>query len=230
MSFLIARCGTFIPWRAVSLNAWTSRKAKRVRAQPHLQHSPDISKCHDLPPSPERERQTNNVPIFPARFGRISSGILCKRFISNKVVSGCRPSDSCQCPVRSTVNSRLNMINSNSQTTTQERWPSGLRRTLGKRVYFNEYRGFESHSLRQLFSYPPESNLKYKIMLNLLLFTLATSVTQIPSNYLQIRLKTIKHENYHSTSCPSSSRICGRSILGGGQIADQGKLILKSGH
>ena len=31
-----------------------------------------------------------------------------------------------------------------------ERWPSGLRRTLGKRVYFNEYRGFESHSLRQL--------------------------------------------------------------------------------
>ena len=30
-----------------------------------------------------------------------------------------------------------------------ERWPSGLRRTLGKRVYFNEYRGFESHSLRQ---------------------------------------------------------------------------------
>ena len=31
----------------------------------------------------------------------------------------------------------------------QERWPSGLRRTLGKRVYFNEYRGFESHSLRQ---------------------------------------------------------------------------------
>jgi len=25
----------------------------------------------------------------------------------------------------------------------------GLRRTLGKRVYFNEYRGFESHSLRQ---------------------------------------------------------------------------------
>ena len=30
----------------------------------------------------------------------------------------------------------------------RERWPSGLRRTLGKRVYFNEYRGFESHSLR----------------------------------------------------------------------------------
>src|SRR3954452_12126940 len=30
-----------------------------------------------------------------------------------------------------------------------ERWPSGLRRTLGKRVYVNPYRGFESHSLRQ---------------------------------------------------------------------------------
>jgi hypothetical protein len=41
-----------------------------------------------------------------------------------------------------------NVINSNSQPP-PERWPSGLRRTLGKRVYFNEYRGFESHSLRQ---------------------------------------------------------------------------------
>src|SRR3954468_11056979 len=31
-----------------------------------------------------------------------------------------------------------------------ERWPSGLRRTLGKRVCGKPYRGFESHSLRQL--------------------------------------------------------------------------------
>jgi hypothetical protein len=31
-----------------------------------------------------------------------------------------------------------------------EGWPSGLRRTLGKRVYGKPYRGFESHSLRQL--------------------------------------------------------------------------------
>ena len=30
-----------------------------------------------------------------------------------------------------------------------EGWPSGLRRTLGKRVYGIPYRGFESHSLRQ---------------------------------------------------------------------------------
>ena len=30
----------------------------------------------------------------------------------------------------------------------QERWPSGLRRTLGKRVYVYAYRGFESLSLR----------------------------------------------------------------------------------
>src|SRR6266436_6677759 len=30
-----------------------------------------------------------------------------------------------------------------------ERWPSGLRRTLGKRVCGKPYRGFESHSLRQ---------------------------------------------------------------------------------
>src|ERR1700730_8870737 len=33
-----------------------------------------------------------------------------------------------------------------------EGWPSGLRRTLGKRVYGKPYRGFESHSLRQLAS------------------------------------------------------------------------------
>ena len=30
----------------------------------------------------------------------------------------------------------------------EERWPSGLRRTLGKRVYVYAYRGFESLSLR----------------------------------------------------------------------------------
>lgn len=29
-----------------------------------------------------------------------------------------------------------------------ERWPSGLRRTLGERVTSNGVRGFESHSLR----------------------------------------------------------------------------------
>ncbi len=29
-----------------------------------------------------------------------------------------------------------------------ERWPSGLRRTLGKRVKGQLFRGFESHSLR----------------------------------------------------------------------------------
>ena len=34
-----------------------------------------------------------------------------------------------------------------------EGWPSGLRRTLGKRVYGKPYRGFESHSLRQLSLY-----------------------------------------------------------------------------
>src|SRR5262249_41355368 len=33
--------------------------------------------------------------------------------------------------------------------TVPEGWPSGLRRTLGKRVYGKPYRGFESHSLRQ---------------------------------------------------------------------------------
>src|ERR1035437_2309208 len=39
-----------------------------------------------------------------------------------------------------------------------ERWPSGLRRTLGKRVYFNEYRGFESHSLRHSYLYLADSS------------------------------------------------------------------------
>src|SRR5262249_50525255 len=34
--------------------------------------------------------------------------------------------------------------------TVPEGWPSGLRRTLGKRVYGKPYRGFESHSLRHL--------------------------------------------------------------------------------
>ena len=31
----------------------------------------------------------------------------------------------------------------------KERWLSGLKRTLGKCVYCQRYRGFESHSLRQ---------------------------------------------------------------------------------
>src|ERR1039458_7410392 len=53
MSFLIARCGTFIPSRTVSLNAWTSRKAKRARTRSRLQHSPDTSMCRDLPLLPE---------------------------------------------------------------------------------------------------------------------------------------------------------------------------------
>src|SRR5206468_10311106 len=35
-----------------------------------------------------------------------------------------------------------------------ERWPSGLRRTLGKRVCGKPYRGFESHSLRHLHDCP----------------------------------------------------------------------------
>jgi hypothetical protein len=33
---------------------------------------------------------------------------------------------------------------------TSERWPSGLRRTIGNRVYRQTYRGFESPSLRQI--------------------------------------------------------------------------------
>src|ERR1039458_7657606 len=59
MSFPIARCGTSIPSRTVSSSAWTLRKAKRARTQPHLQHSPDTSMCQDLPLLPERERHAD---------------------------------------------------------------------------------------------------------------------------------------------------------------------------
>ena len=38
-----------------------------------------------------------------------------------------------------------------------ERWPSGLRRTLGKRVCGKPYRGFESHPLRQNKKLPQDS-------------------------------------------------------------------------
>ena len=39
-----------------------------------------------------------------------------------------------------------------------ERWPSGLRRRLGKLVYCQRYRGFESHSLRHLLFVPNTAN------------------------------------------------------------------------
>jgi hypothetical protein len=45
--------------RTVSLNAWTSRRAKQARTQPHLQHSPDTSICQDLPLLPDRERHAD---------------------------------------------------------------------------------------------------------------------------------------------------------------------------
>ena len=40
-----------------------------------------------------------------------------------------------------------------------ERCVSGLNSTLGKGVYFNEYRGFESHLLRHLFEF--ETNYEF---------------------------------------------------------------------
>jgi hypothetical protein len=39
-----------------------------------------------------------------------------------------------------------------------ERWPSGLRRTLGKRVCGKLYRGFESHSLRHIKNCPARTH------------------------------------------------------------------------
>src|SRR5215475_9239918 len=48
--------------------------------------------------------------------------------------------------------------------TVPEGWPSGLRRTLGKRVYGKPYRGFESHSLRQpTVRHRPSTSKKYGI-------------------------------------------------------------------
>src|SRR5579859_6224509 len=44
---------------------------------------------------------------------------------------------------------RLQKVSCRSKRGDPERWPSGLRRTLGKRVCGKLYRGFESHSLRQ---------------------------------------------------------------------------------
>src|SRR5438132_13313140 len=54
MSFLIARSGTSTPSLTVSSSAWTSRKARRVRPQPHLRHSRDTNLRQDLPLLPER--------------------------------------------------------------------------------------------------------------------------------------------------------------------------------
>src|SRR5262249_10172904 len=51
-------------------------------------------------------------------------------------------------------------------TLARERWPSGLRRTLGKRVYGKPYRGFESHSLRQRFHVRDSINKRISIALN----------------------------------------------------------------
>src|SRR5258706_6137806 len=67
MSFLIAKCGTFIASRTVSLNAWTSRKAKRARAQPHQQHFPDTDMREDRPLLPERGRHAGISDSRPLR-------------------------------------------------------------------------------------------------------------------------------------------------------------------
>src|ERR1700733_15910365 len=72
MSFLIAKCGTFIRSRTDSLNAWTSRKAKRARTRLHLQHSPGTSMCQDPGPLPGGNTMPTGVPNFPGRCGRTS--------------------------------------------------------------------------------------------------------------------------------------------------------------
>src|ERR1700747_1628785 len=50
MSFLIVRCGTFIPSRTVSLNAWTSRKAKQTLSRARPQRSPITRRPSSHPP------------------------------------------------------------------------------------------------------------------------------------------------------------------------------------
>jgi hypothetical protein len=47
-----------------------------------------------------------------------------------------------------------------------ERWPSGLRRTLGKRVCGKLYRGFESHSLRHLHDFVRQTTIFYYVVLS----------------------------------------------------------------
>src|SRR5262249_53772165 len=61
----------------------------------------------------------------------------------------CRPAQMAECGPPLIDKSRVD-----ESRAVPERWPSGSRRTLGKRVYLNGYRGFESHSLRQCF--PPK--------------------------------------------------------------------------
>src|SRR5262249_29811291 len=76
--------------------------------------------------------------------------------------------------------------------TVPEGWPSGLRRTLGKRVYGKPYRGFESHSLRQL-------NVRHR-----------PSTSKKSLNYMDVsrilRLRTCRHVCHNRRI----NRWCGR--------------------
>jgi hypothetical protein len=63
-----------------------------------------------------------------------------------------------------------------------ERWPSGLRRTLGKRVCGKPYRGFESHSLRHAFACQASCNGKWFAEL-VLSRTATVFATRVISSY-----------------------------------------------
>ena len=63
MCFLIERCGTFIPSRTVSSNAWTSKKAKRARPELHLRHFPSTS------------MRRGHLPLLPHREGPVLTGV-----------------------------------------------------------------------------------------------------------------------------------------------------------
>ena len=65
--------------------------------------------------------------------------------MGQKLIEGSNPSLSASFPRRPTDRAPCQ-----KKPDFPERWPSGRRRTLGKRVYPRGYRGFESHSLRHL--------------------------------------------------------------------------------
>src|SRR5262249_7914250 len=67
-----------------------------------------------------------------------------------------------------------------------EGWPSGLRRTLGKRVYGKPYRGFESHSLRQKRRSPLCAAVRCNSESPRILVLLPSGHVRCPSSYPQV--------------------------------------------
>ncbi len=137
---------------------------------------------------------------FWRRFGR-APGHRCGR-----VTSACmrwRPGWGWRCARRRADRRRWTRPAPDCYTYLTEGWPSGLRRTLGKRVYVQAYRGFESHSLRQ----PPTT-----------LWFCATE------NSLPSRRHTPQHA--HNARCPDDPK---RSWTGGPRRSAGGRPLTLPG-